>query len=156
MLIDKQCGIVYDTNMSGPQIVIDTNVLVAALRSRRGASFRLLSLIDSGKFEVNVSVPLVLEYEDAAQRLVGEFALTARDIDNIIDYVCAVAQHRRVFYLWRPFLRDPKDDMVLELAVSANCDTIVTFNIADFEGVDEFGMRAMTPRDFLREIGELP
>lgn len=156
MLIDKEFGIVYDTNMRGPQIVIDTNVLVAALRSRRGASYRLLSLIDSGKFEVNVSVPLVLEYEDAAKRLVGEFALTVRDIDNIIDYVCAVAQHRRVFYLWRPFLRDPKDDMVLELAVSANCDTIVTFNVDDFEGVDEFGLRVMTPRDFLRKIGELP
>jgi putative PIN family toxin of toxin-antitoxin system len=156
VLIDKEFGIVYDTNMRGPQIVIDTNVLVAALRSRRGASYRLLSLIDSGKFEVNVSVPLVLEYEDAAKRLVGEFALMVRDIDNIIDYVCAVAQHRRVFYLWRPFLRDPKDDMVLELAVSANCDTIVTFNVDDFEGVDEFGLRVMTPRDFLRKIGELP
>ncbi len=52
--------------------------------------------------------------------------------------------------------RDPKDDMVLELAVNASCDTIVTFNVDDFEGVDEFGLRVMTPRDFLRKIGELP
>ena len=142
--------------MSGLQIVIDTNVWVAALRSRRGAPFRLLTLMESGKFEVNISVPLVLEYEDAAKRLVSEFALTTRDIDNIIDYVCAVANHRRIFYLWRPFLSDPRDDMVLELAVSANCDIIVTFNLDDFEGVEEFGIRVMTPRDLLRKIGELP
>ncbi len=142
--------------MSAPQIVIDTNVFVAALRSRQGAAFKLLTLIDSGKFETNVSVPLVLEYEDAAKRLIGHTPLTARDIDNIVDYVCSIASHRTIFYLWRPFLKDPKDDMVLELAVTAGCDFIVTYNRQDFAGVKAFGIRVVTAKEFLQEIGELP
>lgn len=142
--------------MTTHQIVIDTCVLVAALRSRRGASYRLLTRIDSGKFEINVSVPLVLEYEDAAKRLVGDTALTERDIDDVIDYVCAVANPRKVFYLWRPFLKDPKDDMVLELAVVADCEFIVTFNERDFQGAERFGLEILTPGEFLRRIGELP
>jgi predicted nucleic acid-binding protein len=66
------------------QIVIDTNVWIAALRSKRGASHRLFSLIDSGKFEVNISVPLILEYEEIAKRLVGEIALTAQELLRLI------------------------------------------------------------------------
>lgn len=137
------------------QIVIDTNVLVAALRSRRGASYRLLMLLGSEKFNVNVSVPLVLEYEVAAKRLMGEIALTEQDIEDIIDYVCSVASQREVFYLWRPFLKDPSDDMLLELAVAGECDFIVTYHTRDFEGVESFGVHAVTPREFLEKIGEL-
>jgi len=148
-------GIVYDTTMAVPQIVIDTNVFVAALRSRRGASYRLLMLVDSGRFVVNVSVPLVLEYEDAAKRFLDQIHLSERDVGDIIDYVCAVARQRAIFYLWRPLLRDPKDDMVLELAVSADCEFIVTYNQRDFVGAEGFGIRVVTPRAFLREIGEL-
>lgn len=138
------------------QIVIDTNVLVASLRSRRGASFRLLSLLDDEKVKLNVSVPLVLEYEDAAKRLVGESALTENDIADVLDYICKIANHREVYYLWRPFLRDQKDDMVLELAVAAQCDFIVTYNKDDFKGIERFGLRALTAKEFLQEIGELP
>lgn len=112
--------------------------------------------IDSGKFEINVSVPLVLGYEGVAKRLIGDTALTERDIDDILDYVCAVANRRKVFYLWRPFLKDPKDDMVLELAVIANCDFIVTYNKDDFRGVERFGLRVVTPKEFIQEIGGLP
>ncbi len=142
--------------MDAPQIVMDTSVFVAALRSRRGASYKLLALIDSGKFVANVSVPLVLEYEDAAKRLIGQITLTARDIDHILDYICVVARHHVIFYLWRPFLKDPKDDMVLELAVSARCDFIVTYNQRDFEGVEQFGISVLTAKEFLQKIGELP
>ena len=141
--------------MAQPQIAIDSNVLVAALRSRRGASYKLLKLIDSGKFEINISVPLILEYEDAAKRLLGEIPLTARNIDDILDHICQVANQRNIFYLWRPFLKDPKDDMVLELAVTANCDVIVTYNKEDFQGAEQFGLRRVTPKEFLQEIGEL-
>lgn len=142
--------------MEPPQIVLDTSVLVSALRSRRGASHLLLGLIDSGKFMLNVSVPLVLEYEAVCKRLVGETVLTEEDIDSILDYLCRVANHRPVYYLWRPFLKDPNDDMVLELAVAAACDCIVTFNVRDFEGAEQLGVSLRTPREFLREIGELP
>ena len=142
--------------MSKYKIVIDTNVFIAALRSRRGAAYRLLTLIDSGKFETNLSVPLVLEYEDVAKRLIGDFALTAGDIDDILDYICAVASRKKVFYLWRPFLKDPKDDMVLELAVTAGCNFIITYNNKDFQGVERFGVSVMIPQEFLKEIGDLP
>src|SRR2546421_12590205 len=125
------------------QIAIDTNVLVSALRSRRGASYRLLSLIDSGKFEINVSVPLVLEYEDATKRLLGEISLSEQDINAVIDYICRVAGRWKVFYLWRPCLADPKDDLVLELAVTAGCELIVTYNKRDFQNVGQFGIRVL-------------
>jgi putative PIN family toxin of toxin-antitoxin system len=135
---------------------MDTNVLVSALRSRNGASFRLLSIIDSGKFELAVSVPLVLEYEAASKKHLRASGLFASDVDAIIDYICSVAGHYRIYYLWRPFLSDPKDDMVLELAVVSNASHIVTYNGADFKGIEKFGLRAVKPRDFLQEIGEIP
>ncbi|MCC6123805.1 MAG: putative toxin-antitoxin system toxin component, PIN family [Pirellulales bacterium] len=141
--------------MEVPQIVIDTNVLVSALRSRRGASHKLLGLIENGIFQINLSVPLVLEYEDAAKRMLGEIALTEQNIDDIIDYLCQIANLRKIYYLWRPYLKDPNDDMVLELAVAARCDVIVTFNQRDFRNIRRFGIRAITPREFLIEIGEL-
>ena len=141
--------------MAVPQIVIDTNVLVSGLRSSRGASHLLLRLIDSGKFEVHISVPIVLEYESVAKRLVGEISLSDEDIDSVIDYICKVAHHHEVYYLWRPFLKDPADDMVLELAVTAGCDCIVSYNKGDFEGIEEFGIEVLTAREFLEMIGEL-
>jgi putative PIN family toxin of toxin-antitoxin system len=131
------------------QIVLDTNVLIAGLRSRRGASFELLSRLGGTEFEISVSVPLVLEYEAVARAQARELGLTHEDIDDVLDYLCAVGHRRQIFYLWRPFLRDPRDDMVLEVAVEAACDFIVTFNLRDFTGVDQFGLRAITPGEFL-------
>jgi putative PIN family toxin of toxin-antitoxin system len=140
--------------MDVPKIVLDTNVLVAGLRSRRGASFRLLSLLGSGRFEIAISVALVLEYEDVLMRDVAALGLEETDIADVLDYVCAVGHRERIYYLWRPFLRDPKDDHLLELGVAANCEGIVTFNVRDFAGVDQFGLWIMTPREFLARIGE--
>ena len=154
--IDNRCGIAYDTAVNLLQIVIDTNVFVAALRSQYGASYKLLMLLESGQFEINLSVPLAVEYEQAGMRLVGRKSdLKARDIDDILDYVCSVANKREIYYLWRPFLSDPKDDMVLELAVSAGCEIIVTYNTDDFKGAERFGIRVMTAREFLQDLGEL-
>jgi predicted nucleic acid-binding protein len=101
-------------------------------------------------------VPLAIEYEEAAKQLIGKTSLRGRDIEDILDYVCSVANRRKVYYLWRPFLIDPKDDMVLELAVGAGCGIIVTYNKAHFEGVKRFGIRVLTAQEFLRAIGELP
>jgi putative PIN family toxin of toxin-antitoxin system len=108
-------------------VVLDTSVLVAGVRSRRGASFQLLSRIGTGAFDIAVSVPLVLEYEDALIRHLTATDLSEDDVRDIIDYVCSVAVRQEVFYLWRPILRDPGDDLVLELAIAANCDAITTF-----------------------------
>jgi putative PIN family toxin of toxin-antitoxin system len=141
--------------MDKPPIVIDTSVWIAALRSRQGAAFKLISLIGSPKFSIHISVPLILEYEDAAHRRSGETKLSAREIADLLDYVCAVAEHHAIFYLWRPFLSDPKDDMVLELAVAAQCHYIVTYNSSDFQGAEQFGIKIVTPKEFLQKIGEL-
>lgn len=138
-----------------PLIVLDTSVLVAALRSRRGAAFRLLSLVGTGRFRIAVSVPLVLEYEDALLRQIAEISLNQSNIRAVLDYLCSVGKHQDIFFLWRPLLRDPKDDMVAEVAVAAGCDAIVTYNRRDFAGVEKFGMRILTPAEFLKEIGEL-
>jgi putative PIN family toxin of toxin-antitoxin system len=137
------------------KIVIDTNVLISALRSKRGASHKLLMLAGSGKFRTALSVPLVLEYEEVAGRFASEIDLTLSDIRDIIDYLCKSAEYAKIFYLWRPFLKDPDDDMLLELAVSAGCDVIVTYNKKDFKGAEQFGIRIMTAKEFLQEIGEL-
>ncbi len=139
----------------GPSIVLDTNALIAGLRSRNGASFRVLSLVGESAFELNVSVPLVLEYEEVAKREARALGLTHGEIDDLLDYFCAVGTHRQIYFLWRPILRDPADDMVLELAVEANCDFVVTHNVRHFAGAERFGIRAATPSEFLKRIGVL-
>jgi len=133
-------------------VVIDTNVLVAAMRSRRGASARLVSLIGTDRFDIALSVPLFLEYEAALSRLLG-LSLETKDVEAVLDYVLSVGERRAVFYLWRPVLRDPQDEMVLELAVAAQCDSIITYNKADFRGAERFGVRVIDPREFLVELG---
>jgi putative PIN family toxin of toxin-antitoxin system len=134
------------------KIVIDTNVLVAALRSRRGASFKLVSALPSDKFAIAISVPLVFEYEDALKRLESD-AIIEQDIGDFVDFLCEIGHHQKIFFLWRPFLSDPYDDHVLEVAVAAGCDTIVTYNKRDFRGIEYFGIRILDPRELLSEIG---
>ena len=136
--------------------MIDTNVFVSALRSRRGASYQLFRLLGGKKFEISLSVPLIIEYEDAAKRLTREFGLTHADVEDILDYICSVGDRRQIHFLWRPVLKDPKDDHVLELAVEASAQFIVTYNLRDFAGAEEFGIRVVTPKEFLKVIGELP
>jgi putative PIN family toxin of toxin-antitoxin system len=137
--------------MQNPKIIIDTNVLVAGLRSRDGASFKLLSLIDSGLFALCITVPLVFEYEDVIKR--EHLGIDASSAESVLDYLCAVASHHQVYFTWRPYLRDPKDDLVLEAAVSADATHIVTFNTRDFEGVEQFGIQALWPGAFLSQLG---
>jgi putative PIN family toxin of toxin-antitoxin system len=138
------------------RIVLDTNVIVAGLRSRNGASFKLLSIIDDQRLKLSVSVPLVIEYEEILRREQKKLRLTKTDIEDVLDFLCAIAEHKTIFYLWRPFLKDPEDDMLLELAVESYSEFIVTFNKADFKGVNQFGIEAVTPKELLKIIGELP
>jgi putative PIN family toxin of toxin-antitoxin system len=135
---------------------MDTSVLVAAWRSRNGASYALLKHLREGDFEIAVSVPLVVEYEAVLVRhlLVGE--QSSEDVDVFIDYLCLVAKKQDIFYLWRPFLRDPDDDMLLELAVAARCEGIVTHNVRDFEGIEKFGLQVFTPATFLMKVRGAP
>jgi predicted nucleic acid-binding protein len=112
-------------------------------------------LVGQANFEINLSVSVLLEYEDATKRLLGQIPLTEDEINNVLDYLCGMANQREVFFLWRPFLKDLKDDMILELAVSGQCEVIITYNKKDFVGVDQFGLQVMTPKEFLETIGEL-
>lgn len=138
-----------------PRVVVDTNVVVAGLRSKRGASFRLLSEIGRGRFEIALSVPLVLEYEDVLLRHSDVTGLSQADVDAVLDYFCSVAHLQQIFYLWRPLLPDPKDDLLLELAVAARCQSIITFNRRDFVGADKFAISVVEPGPFLSGLGAL-
>ncbi|MEO8621171.1 MAG: putative toxin-antitoxin system toxin component, PIN family [bacterium] len=137
----------------GRRIVLDTNVIVAGLRSRRGAAFRLLSLLGSGGFTHCLSVPLLFEYEDVLTRP-GMVPLSAEAIEDILDGLCATAEQRPLYFLWRPQLVDAADDLILEIAVTGQCDTIITYNQRHFGGSERFGVRVQTPADFLRALHE--
>jgi len=137
------------------KIVIDTNVIVSALRSKQGASFKLLSLIDSGLLSINLSVPLFLEYEAVTKREQHRFALSLADIDDILNYIAAVAEKRDIFFLWRPFLKDPKDDLVLEVAVESGSQFIISYNQRDFAGIEKFGIEVISPKTLLERLGLL-
>lgn len=138
-----------------PKIVIDTNVLVSALRSRRGQSFALLSLVGRGKFEHVVSVPLVMEYEAVLLRG-GMVPMSSSAVQDVIDYLCATGLRQDIHFLWRPQLPDLKDDMVLEVAANGGCEAIVTHNVRDFAGTQALGVSAMTPAEFMTHLKENP
>lgn len=141
--------------MPVPQVVLDTNVIVSGLRSTRGSAFRLLKLVGSGHFDIHLSVPLVLEYQEVLLRELPNLNITVTDIEEFIEFHCSVATRHRIFFLWRPHLPDPKDDMVLELAVKAGCDSVVTYNTRDFVGIQQFGIKTIVPSEFLQSIGVL-
>lgn len=140
--------------MKPPTIIIDTNVLVSAVRSRRGASFRLLSLLRAQVYRLALSVPLMLEYEDVLLRHPDNLPLNPEQINAILDQIAETADKYDRYFLWRPWLKDPKDDHVLELAFASSSRYIVTYNLKDFRGlVDRFGIQALTPKSLLEELG---
>lgn len=139
--------------MNQLNVVIDTNVLVAALKSQLGASYKLLNLLPNGVYRPNVSVPLFIEYESALKRLEIITGLSFGEIDDILDYFLSCSNLREIYYLWRPYLKDPKDDLVLEVAVESKSSHIVTFNKKDFKGVEKFGIQLGTPQEFMIERG---
>jgi putative PIN family toxin of toxin-antitoxin system len=132
--------------------ILDTSVLVAGLRSRQGASFQILHAIRTGDITIAVSVALVLEYESVLLRPGLISAFSPEDISKILDGLCLLAEHHKVFFAWRPFLSDPDDDLVLELAVAASAPFVITHNISDFHGSDSLGVRAITPATALNLI----
>ncbi len=136
------------------RVVFDTNVLVAALRSRQGASFRLIELLRAGAFEIAISVPLAVEYEAVLTRHAASLGIRRSEVTTIVDYLCAVGKRQPIYFLWRPLLRDPDDEFVLEVAVAARCQHIVTHNVRDFGGADRFGVKIVRPGRFLRQLEE--
>lgn len=138
------------------QIVIDTNVLVAAMRSRHGASYRLLKQLGSGRWRPNLTVAVALEYEAVLKRNCLEFGLTEGDIDDVLDAMISQAGLHRLYFLWRPVAADPDDDFVIEAAIASHSDFVVTFNRRDFRDSHRFGIECITPKEFLILLGEVP
>ena len=95
----------------------------------------------------------MMEYEDVLKRKNLDIKVSHKTIDDILDRLAYLGEHREIFFLWRPYLKDPKDDLFLELAVESNCDYIVTYNKSDFVGMDKFSIQALTPKEFLLKAG---
>ena len=139
--------------MNPIDVVLDTNVLISALRSKRGVSYHLLMQLPNESYRPNISVPLFIEYESVAKRAGLIEGMSDTSIDAILDYLLSQSSIREIFYLWRPFLRDPKDDLVLEVAVESQSKYIITFNKKDFKGIEKFGIEVVTPQEFMFERG---
>ncbi|NJM19130.1 MAG: putative toxin-antitoxin system toxin component, PIN family [Richelia sp. SM1_7_0] len=142
--------------MSKPyQIVLDTNVLLAGLRSNRGASYKLLTILNDSRWQLNISTALIFEYEEILKREKEQLTLTLSDIDSVIDAICAIANCCNIFYLWRPVARDPDDDFLIDLAVECQADFIITYNRKDLQPAEKFGIKVVTPKEFLQQVGEI-
>ena len=135
------------------KVVLDTNVLLSGLRSKNGASYRLLEKIPEGHIKLAISVPLMLEYETVLCKNLRQLKLSRQDIDDFLDYFCSIAEHTKIYYLWRPFLKDPYDDHLLEVSVASKSAYIVTYNTKDFVGVEQFGIHAVAPDFILTKLG---
>ncbi len=138
-------------------IILDTNVLTTALRSRQGASFRLLELFESGdpRWQLNVSTALILEYEAVLKREMLRQERELAIIDAFLDDLVAKASRHSIFFLLRPYLRDADDDFILELAFASETNYIVTYNLKNFIRAREIGIGIITPKEFLQKIGEI-
>ena len=135
--------------------MLDTDVVVAAVRSDRGASRVLLTAALSGRYTILASVPLMLQYESVLTRPehLAAAAISQADVGILLDALGAVVEPIRISYLWRPVLTDPGDDLVLETAVNGRADIVVTLNRRHFEpAVTLFGLEILAPADAVRRL----
>ena len=132
------------------RVILDTAVLITAARSRNGASYASLSMLPSKQFDIALTVALYTEWESELTR--PEHlppGVSAKDAMGFLRYLASIAHLQDVHFLWRPFLRDPDDDMVLEFAVAFGCKYIITHHVKDFKRATELNVRALTPAEFL-------
>lgn len=140
------------------KIVCDTNVWLSALTSNQGASHLLIRWLFKQSEKMHcVSTPFIMELEDVLLResnrkRMPQFSI--QQIQGFIDDICHISHTQSIYFLWRPVVKDPKDDMVLELAVNAQIDYLITFNIKDFaEAAARFKFELVTPQTFLKLQG---
>lgn len=134
------------------RIVLDTSVLVAAARSNREASHALLARLPDAGFQTVISVALFAEYRAVLHRPENLLQRNIPQAERFLDFLISMSHLQEVFYRWRPALPDADDDLILELAVAAGCRYIVTHNLRDFRGMEQWGIAAVTPGDFLKLI----
>lgn len=134
---------------------LDTDVLVAGLRSRTGASRKLLTLLHQGRYQAVASVAMMLEYESVLTRPenLSAFGLTTDEVERFLDSMALLITPVTPFFLWRPQLRDPADEHVLEAAVNGAAEAIVTFNQRHFQqAAARFGIAVFRPGDALLRL----
>jgi putative PIN family toxin of toxin-antitoxin system len=145
---------IWEGTLSGAGMyVFDTNVWVAALRSRQGASFMVLQALRNNLISGVASVALFLEYLDVLQREQNRASFwgSERDIDAVLTILADQLMPVSIYFQWRPQLRDPNDEMVLECAINAGVRGIVTFNQRDFlPATAQFGIELIEPRDLVK------
>jgi len=104
---------------------------------------------DKGDFEVALSVPLLAEYDDVCHRTESGISIPTSAVDDVINRIAQISHQQTIHYLWRGILPDPKDDLVLEVAVAAGASHIITFNHRHLKQASEFGITVVTPSEFL-------
>lgn len=135
--------------------MLDTDVVVAAMRSPSGASAAILRTAREGAVTLLMTVPLAMEYEAVCRRPEHRLAagLSGRRVDIFLDAVIAMAEPVETHFLWRPQLRDPNDELVLEAAINGRADILTTFNLKEFGIVAaRFGVAVLRPREALVRI----
>jgi putative PIN family toxin of toxin-antitoxin system len=133
------------------RVVLDTSVVVAGLRSSRGASFQLLHQLADRRFAGAASPALFLEYEEVLKR--AEHRLPAAFVESFLTELAALIDPVQIRFLWRPILLDPDDEMVLEAAINGHAEAIVTHNRRDFAAAsDRFGIAVLSPGEFLTQL----
>jgi len=133
-------------------VVLDTNVLVAALRSPRGASRAVLELVLDGAIRIAVTVALALEHEDVLLREPAVHPAPRAAIEALLDHLVAIADRPELSLSRRPAVSDPNDELVLEAALGAGADALVTFNVRDFVGAERHRVRVLTPNALLLDF----
>ena len=129
--------------------VLDTNVLLAGLRSRNGASFEILSQFRQGRFILLIANTVLTEYEEVLKREGPAFGLTPGQTERFLDALCAAAEEGKTSSFWKPCLPDPDVEPMAQLAIEAKVDCLVTHNLRDFPADRLPGLPIVSPSDFL-------
>ena len=136
------------------RVILDTNVVLAAMRSQAGASHRLLLTMGHPRWQSVVTPALMYEYEDVARRPGAAPGLSPQDITNILEMIYRESHRQFVWFSWRPLSPDPGDDAILEAAIAGRCDYVVSFNERHLRAAREFSVEVLKPADLLKLIGE--
>ncbi len=133
--------------MNETKIILDTNVIYAGLYSSSGASYQVLRAIEEERIKIIISTTLIFEYEDILKRKQSGLNLTEQQMEIVLDNLCELGEFQKIYFLWRPILKDPKDDHLLEVAIASQTKIIVTHNRKDVQNVDKFSIRAIPPKE---------